>query len=54
MIWIDSYGLITLVFRCWQGFAFINFYHREDAARAIAGVSGFGYDHLILNVEWAK
>ncbi|XP_010022881.1 PREDICTED: eukaryotic translation initiation factor 3 subunit G, partial [Nestor notabilis] len=26
---------------------------REDAARAIAGVSGFGYDHLILNVEWA-
>jgi len=37
-----------------KGFAFINFYHREDAARAIAGVSGFGYDHLILNVEWAK
>lgn len=37
-----------------QGFAFINFHHREDAARAIAGVSGFGYDHLILNVEWAK
>ena len=37
-----------------QGFAFINFHRREDAARAIAGVSGFGYDHLILNVEWAK
>lgn len=37
-----------------KGFAFINFHHREDAARAIAGVSGFGYDHLILNVEWAK
>lgn len=37
-----------------QGFAFISFHRREDAARAIAGVSGFGYDHLILNVEWAK
>jgi hypothetical protein len=22
--------------------------------QAIAGVSGYGYDHLILNVEWAK
>lgn len=39
---------------CLQGFAFISFHRREDAARAIAGVSGFGYDHLILNVEWAK
>lgn len=37
-----------------QGFAFINFVHREDAARAIQSVQGFGYDHLILNVEWAK
>ncbi|GFO09655.1 eukaryotic translation initiation factor 3 subunit g [Plakobranchus ocellatus] len=37
-----------------KGFAFINFHRREDAARAIQGVSGFGYDHLILNVEWAK
>ncbi|NWT34726.1 EIF3G factor, partial [Cardinalis cardinalis] len=34
-----------------KGFAFISFHRREDAARAIAGVSGFGYDHLILNVE---
>lgn len=37
-----------------KGFAFINFYSKESAARAIAGVSGFGYDHLILKVEWAK
>ncbi|KAK2168029.1 hypothetical protein LSH36_21g06004 [Paralvinella palmiformis] len=37
-----------------KGFAFINFHRKEDAERAIAGVSGFGYDHLILNVEWAK
>lgn len=37
-----------------KGFAFINFVHREDAARAIQSVSGYGYDHLILKVEWAK
>ncbi|XP_067932567.1 eukaryotic translation initiation factor 3 subunit G-like [Watersipora subatra] len=37
-----------------KGFAFINFHRKEDAARAIKGVSGFGYDHLILKVEWAK
>ncbi|KAM7305497.1 eukaryotic translation initiation factor 3 subunit G [Ixodes scapularis] len=37
-----------------KGFAFINFVHREDAARAIASVHGFGYDNLILTVEWAK
>jgi len=37
-----------------KGFAFINFHRREDASRAIQGVSGFGYDHLILHVEWAK
>jgi len=37
-----------------KGFAFINFHRREDAAKAIAAVSGFGYDHLILTVEWAK
>jgi len=37
-----------------KGFAFINFEHREDASRAIEKLSRFGYDHLILNVEWAK
>ncbi|XP_064463518.1 eukaryotic translation initiation factor 3 subunit G-like [Ornithodoros turicata] len=37
-----------------KGFAFINFVHKEDAARAIASVNGFGYDNLILTVEWAK
>lgn len=37
-----------------KGFAFINFVRREEAARAIQSVQGFGYDHLILNVEWAK
>jgi len=37
-----------------KGFAFITFYHKEDAAKAIERLCGYGYDHLILNVEWAK
>eukprot|EP01012_Entosiphon_sulcatum_P064918 TRINITY_DN93786_c0_g1_i1.p2 TRINITY_DN93786_c0_g1~~TRINITY_DN93786_c0_g1_i1.p2 ORF type:complete len:267 (+),score=57.52 TRINITY_DN93786_c0_g1_i1:1276-2076(+) len=37
-----------------KGFAFINFYNRADAERAIEKVSGFGYNHLILQVEWAR
>ena len=27
---------------------------REDAAKAIQFLNGYGYDHLILSVEWAK
>lgn len=37
-----------------KGFAFINFFKRGDAARAIATLNGFGYDHVNLSVEWAK
>jgi translation initiation factor 3 subunit G len=37
-----------------KGFAFISFAHREDAAKAIEKLSGYGYDHLILQVEWAR
>ncbi|XP_065198414.1 eukaryotic translation initiation factor 3 subunit G-like [Sycon ciliatum] len=37
-----------------KGFAFVTYYDRDDAARAIRGLQGFGYDHLILNLEWAK
>lgn len=37
-----------------KGFAFVNYYRKEDAAKALATVNGFGYDHLILAVEWAK
>jgi len=38
-----------------KGFAFINFVFTEDAAKAIEKLSGkFGYDHLILHLEWAK
>jgi translation initiation factor 3 subunit G len=37
-----------------RGFAFVTFMYKEDAAKAIEALSGYGYDHLILNVEWAK
>jgi len=37
-----------------KGFAFVNYYRKEDAAKAIATLNGFGYDYLILSVEWAK
>lgn len=37
-----------------KGYAFINYHKKDDAAKAIATLHGFGYDHLILNVEWAK
>jgi len=36
-----------------RGFAFINFATREDAQRAINKLDGYGYDNLILRVEWA-
>jgi len=37
-----------------KGFAYVHFKHRADAARAIATLDGYGYDHLILSVEWSK
>merc|ERR1712158_333887 len=37
-----------------RGFAFVHYYKKDDAMKAIATLNGFGYDHLILNVEWAK
>eukprot|EP00123_Amoebidium_parasiticum_P022683 comp9251_c1_seq1/m.4374 comp9251_c1_seq1/g.4374 ORF comp9251_c1_seq1/g.4374 comp9251_c1_seq1/m.4374 type:complete len:293 (-) comp9251_c1_seq1:131-1009(-) len=37
-----------------KGFAFVSYLRKEDAARAIEALSGYGYDHLILQVEWAK
>ena len=36
-----------------RGFAFINFVNRDDAQRAINKLDGYGYDNLILRVEWA-
>ncbi|CEL95773.1 unnamed protein product [Vitrella brassicaformis CCMP3155] len=37
-----------------KGFAFVTYARRDDAAAAIKRLNGHGYDHLILNVEWAK
>lgn len=37
-----------------RGFAFVTFMRREDAQRAMDRLAGYGYDHLILQIEWAK
>lgn len=37
-----------------RGFAFVTFVNKDDAARAMDALQGFGYDHLILKLEWAK
>ncbi|CAG8599591.1 15296_t:CDS:2 [Dentiscutata erythropus] len=37
-----------------KGFAFVSFQIRDDAARALQAINGYGYDNLILRVEWAK
>lgn len=37
-----------------RGFAFVNFIRKEDAAVAMEKLAGYGYDHLILQIEWAK
>ncbi|KAG7579283.1 RNA-binding domain superfamily [Arabidopsis thaliana x Arabidopsis arenosa] len=36
-----------------RGFGFVNFVSREDGQRAINTLNGYGYDNLILRVEWA-
>jgi translation initiation factor 3 subunit G len=37
-----------------RGFAFVSFVYREDAEKALQKLQGYGYDHLILKLEWAK
>ena len=36
-----------------RGFGFVNFVNKEDAERAINKPNGYGYDNLILRVEWS-
>lgn len=37
-----------------RGFAFVTYNYKGDAEKAMEAVDGYGYDHLILKVEWAK
>lgn len=37
-----------------QGFAFVNYYDRHNAEKAIKALDGYGYHYLILKVEWAR
>lgn len=37
-----------------KGFAYVHFKYRAEAAKAISMLNGYGYDHLILNVDWSK
>ncbi|XP_065215064.1 eukaryotic translation initiation factor 3 subunit G-1-like [Planococcus citri] len=37
-----------------RGFAYIHFKSKTDAHVAINKLNGYGYDHLILKVDWSK
>lgn len=37
-----------------KGYAFISFHSKDCAERAMEKLHGYGYDNLILRVEWAK
>ena len=37
-----------------RGFAYITFLRASDAAVAFDKLQGYGYDHLILRLEWSK
>lgn len=37
-----------------RGFGFVNFTYKEHANKAIQRLNGYGYDNLILHVEWAQ
>ncbi|KAJ3297001.1 translation initiation factor eIF3 subunit g [Borealophlyctis nickersoniae] len=37
-----------------KGFGFVSYYHKDDAEKAMKALNGYGYDNLILRVEWAR
>jgi translation initiation factor 3 subunit G len=37
-----------------RGFAYVTYQRREDAQAAMNALNGYGYDHLILKVEWSE
>ncbi len=57
----ERWGRVTRVFLAKdretgrdKGFAFVSFADRSDAAKACDKMDGFGYNNLILRVEFAK
>ncbi|VVB13395.1 unnamed protein product [Arabis nemorensis] len=48
-----AYMAIDQNTRMSRGFGFVNFVSKQDAQRAIDKLDGYGYDNLILRVEWA-
>lgn len=57
----EKYGRISRVYLAKdketlqsRGFAFVSFVSKDDAARAMDELQGYGYDHLILKLEWAR
>ncbi|CAN6249759.1 unnamed protein product [Urochloa humidicola] len=55
-----TFGPVTRVFvardkytRSSRGFGFVNFVNKEDGEKAISTLNGYGYDNLILRVEWS-
>ncbi|KAF8702489.1 hypothetical protein HU200_032868 [Digitaria exilis] len=56
-----TFGPVTRAFvardkwtRSSRGFGFVNFVRREDGEKAISKLNGYGYDNLILRVEWSE
>eukprot|EP01135_Chromosphaera_perkinsii_P000697 Nk52_evm9s150 gene=Nk52_evmTU9s150 len=37
-----------------KGFGFVTYANRSDGQKAIDALHGFGYDHLILSVDWSQ
>lgn len=57
----NHYGQVTRVFiavdretKQSRGFAFVSFFDRAGAAQAKEKLNGYGYDHLILKIDWAE
>lgn len=36
-----------------KGYAYVSFYNRSEAEKALKHLNGYGYDNLILQVDWA-
>jgi translation initiation factor 3 subunit G len=57
----SHYGRVTRVYLALdrdtqqsRGFAFVSFYSKDDAQNAMENLQGYGFDHLILKIDWAE